>query len=189
MLNSLTMAMWLDAGSGHDVYVARIFLGVIAIALVAQAVGVIVVGVFAARLLHRVDGIASSMEEKTAPILAKTNELLHDLSPKVRSITENIDQIGYTVRARVDEVAATVQEINVTVQDLNARTRMQVARADYIVTDAMAATEDISRTVQDGIRAPIRQVVGIIAGLKAGLETLAAHSPWGKGSRPGPYDL
>lgn len=188
MLNSLMVAMML-AGDGHDVYLARIFLLVIAIALVAQAVGVCAVGVYAFRMLKRFNGIADSMEEKTTPILIKTNELLTDLSPKIRSITQNVDQIGYTVRERVDDLSVTVQEINATVQDLNARTRSQVARADYIVTDAMVATEDISRTVQEGIRAPIRQVVGIIAGLKAGLETLAARSPWGKGNGPERYDL
>jgi hypothetical protein len=42
------------------------------------------------------------------------------------------------------------------------------------------ATEEISSTVQQGIKAPIRQIAGVVAGLKAGMETLIARSPFGK---------
>jgi uncharacterized protein YoxC len=167
-----------SALSEHDIHLAMIFLAIIAIALVVQAVGVLIGSAFAAKLLKRVDSIASIVEEKTGPILDKTNQMLHELSPKVRSLTENAEQISYAVRTKVDELGVTVSELNETVREINGRTRVQVVRVDGIVTDALVATEEISQTVQNGIRGPVRQIAGVIAGLRAGLETLIERSPF-----------
>jgi uncharacterized protein YoxC len=127
-----------------------------------------------------VDGIANIVEQRTGPILDRTNELLRDLSPKIHTVSTNVEQISYTVRAKVGELGATVSQLNETVQEINGRTRAQVSRVDGIVTNALVATEEISHTVQQGIKAPVRQIAGVIAGLKAGLETLIARSPFGK---------
>jgi uncharacterized protein YoxC len=164
----------------HDIHLAMIFLAVIALALLAQALFVGIAMGYAAKLLHRVDGIANRVEQKTAPILDKTNAVLLDLAPKIQSVTNNVEQMSYAVRAKVDELGATVSELNRTVQDANGRTRAQVARVDGMVSDALQVTEEVSATVQQGIRVPLRQIEGIIAGLKAGLETLVARSPFGK---------
>ena len=67
----------------HDIHLAMIFLAIIAIALVAQAIGVLISGAFAAKLSKRVGDLADTIEKKTVPILDKTNQVLHDLSPKV----------------------------------------------------------------------------------------------------------
>jgi uncharacterized protein YoxC len=167
--------------SRHDIHLAMIFLAIIALALVVQAIGVVISGLFAAKLLHRVDGIANIVEQRTGPILDRTNELLRDLGPKIHTVSTNVEQISYTVRAKVDELGATVSQLNETVQDINGRTRVQVSRVDGIVSDALYATSEISQTVQKGIRAPIKQIAGVIAGLRAGVETLIARSPFGKG--------
>jgi uncharacterized protein YoxC len=167
--------------SRHDIHLAMIFLFFIMLALMVQAVGVVISGLFAAKLLHRVDSIAHIVEERTGPILDRTNELLRDLGPKLHTVSTNVEQISYTVRAKVDELGATVSQLNETVQDINGRTRVQVSRVDGIVSDALYATAEISGVVQEGIRAPVRQIAGVIAGLKAGIETLIARSPFGRG--------
>jgi methyl-accepting chemotaxis protein len=167
--------------SRHDIHWAMIFLAIIAAALVAQAVGVLVCGAFAAKLLHRVDTIGDIVEKRTGPILDKTTALLSDLAPKVHSVSTNVEQISYTVREKIEELSATVSELNETVREINGRARVQVVRVDGIVTDALVATEEISQTVQNGIKAPVRQIAGVIAGLKAGIETLIERSRFGKG--------
>ncbi len=56
----------------HDIHWAMIFLAIIALALVAQAVGVLISAAFGAKLLHRVNAIADIVETKTGPILDQT---------------------------------------------------------------------------------------------------------------------
>jgi uncharacterized protein YoxC len=170
----------------HDIHLAMIFLFIIALALAIQAVGVVISGIFAAKLLHRVDGITNTVQQRTGPILDKTIALLDELSPKVKTVVENSEHISTTVRTKVEELAATVSELNQTVKEINGRTRVQVARADGLVTDALVATSEISHSVTQSIKVPVRQVAGLVAGLKAGLETLIVRSPFG--GRRGPYD-
>jgi methyl-accepting chemotaxis protein len=169
----------LQAESHRDVHWASIFVGLIALALWVQALGVAAVGFYAYRFLQKIDKLGNSFEQKTTPILEKTNLLLEDLTPKVRVISENVEQLSYTVREKVDEIGATMTQVNRTVEEINLRTRVQVARADALVTDAMEATNEISQTVQEGIRVPLRQVMGIVAGVKAGIETLVSRFPFG----------
>jgi methyl-accepting chemotaxis protein len=188
-LNSMAVMMFQEAG-GADQHRLTIYSFVIALALVAQAVGVCVAAAFAVKMFVKVDKLTTAFDVKTTPIIEKAEALLDELSPKLKSITTNLEQTSFTVRAKVDDLANTVEELNRTVQDANERSRVQISRVDGIVTDALATTYEVSRTVQESIKGPVRQVAGIIAGLKTGLETLIARSPLGRrGSSQNPYDL
>jgi uncharacterized protein YoxC len=192
MLQTRVVAVMLFQGADlnrHDIHLAMIFVGIIAASLLAQALFVGITMGYAAKLLHRVNQIGDIVEKRTGPMLDKTNALLDELSPKVKSITENAEQISYTVRTKVDELASTVSELNETVKEINGRTRVQVARADGLVTDALVATSEISHSVTESIKVPVRQIAGLVAGAKAGLETLIARSPFGNKRGPGSYDL
>ena len=190
MLAMASFVMMQNSGlSGSDVHWLMIFGGIIAAALVVQSIGLMIAAVAATTILKKVQVMADTAEQKISPVLAKTNALLEDLGPKVRSVSTNVEQISYTVREKCDELGVTLSELNRTVAEVNAKTRVQVTRVDGMVSDALDTTEQVSKTVQEGIRVPVRQMAGIIAGLKVGLETLVEKSPFGKKNRPGPYDL
>jgi methyl-accepting chemotaxis protein len=165
----------------RDIHWAMIFLAIIALALVAQAVGVLISAAYGAKLLQRVNAIACIVETKTGPIMDRTASILQDLEPKVKSVGESAEHVSSTVRAKVDELSVTLTELNATMRDINGRTRVQVQRADNIVSDALHATEEVSQTVQHGIKVPVRQVAGVVAGVKAAMETLVARSRFGRG--------
>jgi len=179
-----------DPMTGHDMHLLMIFAGIIAAAMVAQAMGLVGSAIFASKMLKRVDHLTDSFDRKTTPVMKKAEALIDDLGPKIRAVSTNVEQISYTVREKCDEIGETLSQINLTVSEANLKTRIQVARVDDIVTDALATTEEVSRVVQDGIRTPVRQIAGIIAGFKAALETLVKRSPFGKGKGfENPYDL
>ena len=169
-----------DELTKRDIHWAMLFLAVIALAMVAQAIGVLISAAFGAKLLRRVNAIACIVETKTGPIMDRTASILQDLEPKVKSVGESAEHITSTVRVKVDELGVTMTELNETMREINGRTRVQVRRADDIVSDAMQATEDISQTVQNGIKGPLKQVAGVVAGVRAAVETLAARSPFGR---------
>jgi methyl-accepting chemotaxis protein len=187
---SLAMAFLQDVdGAAHDAHLMRWFVGVIAVAMVAQAIGVLMAASYGAKLLMKLDKLSGSFESKTSPILAKTNKLLEELGPKIQSVSTNVEQISYTVREKVDEIGQTASRVNETVSQANSRARAQVARADSLVTEAMNTTEEVSRTVQNGIRIPVREIAGVIAGVRAAITTLVERSPFGrKDYDEGPFD-
>jgi methyl-accepting chemotaxis protein len=180
----------IDPQFGHDLHLIMIFAGIIALALVVQAIGVSIAGVFAAKLFHKFDTLADKLDAKTMPIMEKTSAILSDITPKIHAISTNVEQFSYTVRTKCDEIGETVSEINRTVSDANFKTRTHIDHVHGIVTDALATTEDVSVTIQESIRKPVRQIAGIIAGVRAGIETLVARSPFGKSKNyENPYDL
>jgi len=180
-LNSLAMAFFQDAGSSvHDVHLMRFYVAFIAAALMLQALGVLLVAIYAAKFLAVLHSISRNVEEKALPMIVRTSDLVRDLTPKINAISTNVEQATYTVRAKVDELGETVSELNKTVSEANSRTRVHVARVDGMISEALDTTEDVSRTVQQGIRVPVREIAAIIAGIKVAVETLINRSPFGK---------
>ena len=74
------------------------------------------------------------------------------------------------------------QEFDVTASDLNAKARAQAARVDGMVTSVLNTTAEITETIQKGIKVPVREVSGLMNGLKAGLDVLVGRA---KGSGNG----
>lgn len=204
ILSGLAVFLQDSSQTQGDIHLSTVYLGIIAITLLvlvlALVIGGLVAAVFVSKQIKRAESMAKMVENKVIPIIDKANNLVADLTPKIKHISENAEQISYTVRGKVDELSSTISELNQTVLEINGRTRVQVTRVDGMVSEALTTTEEISQTVQNGIRVPVRQIAGIIAGVRAGIETLVERSPfnrsaqreprrYGNGSGPSPLDL
>jgi len=188
-MHSMALVYFQQSGGHQDTHNGVIWLAVIGIAMILQSLAVVGAGFAAWKLMKKIDSITDAFEQKTGPIIQKSNALLDELGPKARAIITNAEETSYTVRVKVDELANTVDHLNRTVREINERSRVQISRVDGIVTDALTTTYEVSRTVQDSIKGPVRQIAGIVAGVKTGIETLIARSPFGVKSGPGKYDL
>src|ERR1700733_7910607 len=110
-LNSLALVFFQDAASSvHDVHSMRIYVAFIAAALMLQALGILLVAVYAAKFLAVLHSISRNVEEKALPVIQHTGELVRELTPKINSITTNVEQVSYTLREKVDELGQTVSE-------------------------------------------------------------------------------
>ncbi len=178
--------------NGHDIHLIMESELVIAAVMLLLILGVLIAGVVALVYVKKLMATVDELKGKALPMISKGSDLVDDLAPKIRSITTNIEEISFTARAKVDELGQTVTQINRTVADINAKTQVQANRVDGIVTTALATTREVSDKLQYGIRVPIRQAAGVIAGIKAALQTLAERSPVKPKAPPGsinPYDL
>ena len=145
------------------------FVGMVALAMVGQAVALIVMAIGAAKARKRGLEIAEDLRVRVLPIISGTHELIRDNSPKVKVITENFVEASHVIRSKA-------QEFDVTASDLNAKTRAQAARIDGIVTSVLNTTVEITETIQKGIKVPVREVSGLVNGLKAGLDVLVGRA-------------
>lgn len=164
-------AMWLqdpDSLSSGNSRLLMIFVGMVAVALIVQAIALIAMAVGAAKARKRGLEIVEEVRLKLMPIMDNTHNFIQDNAPKVKIITENFAETSHVIRAKA-------QEFDVTASDLNAKTRAQAARVDGIVTSALNTTTDVAETIQRGIKIPLREVSGIINGVKAGLDVLVGR--------------
>lgn len=142
-----------------------VFVGLVALAMIIQAVTVVGMAVGAAKTRKRVMEMADELRGKMLPLIDQSRELMQDSAPKIRVITENLAETTQLVRAKVTEFDATIHEAN-------AKTRAQVARVDGMVTSVLDTTSDIGQMLQRAARVPAREFSGLMNGLKAGLDVL-----------------
>ena len=173
--------MWLqdpDSLSSGNSRLLMIFVAMVAIAMVAQAIALIIIAVGAAKARKRGLEIAEEIRQKMLPIITGTHEMIRDNAPKVKIMTENFVEASHVIRSKV-------QEFDVTASDLNAKTRAQAARVDGMVTSVLNTTAEISESIQKGIKVPVREVTGVVNGLKAGLDVLVGRTKgFGSGRTP-----
>ena len=174
--------MWMqDPGSlsSGNSKLLMVFVGMVAIALVAQAIALIVMAVGAGKARKRGLEIAEEVRMKLMPILETSHDVIRDSAPKVKIITENLVETSHVVRSKA-------QEFDVTASELNMRTRAQAARVDGMVTSVLNTTADISETLQRAVKVPVREFAGLVNGFKAGLDVLVGRAKeFGRGKANG----
>ena len=177
--------MWLqDSGSlsSGNSRLLMIFVGMVAIAMVVQAIAVIVLAVGAAKASKKGLEIAEELRTKMGPILDTTHGVLQDSAPKVKIITENLVETSHVVRSKAAEFDATASELNM-------KTRAQAARVDGMVTSVLNTTSDISDTLQRAVKVPVREFAGLVNGFKAGIDVLVGRAKeFGRDKTTGPRE-
>ena len=164
--------MWLqdaDSISSGNSRLLMIFVGMVAAALIVQAIALVVMAVGAAKARKRVLAIAEEVRAKAMPVLESTQGFIANTAPKMMTLAENLVETSNVVRSKAVEFDATLTEVN-------SRARVQAARADDIVTTVLTGTAEAVNAVQRGINVPIREFNGLMNGLKAGLDVLVGRS-------------
>jgi uncharacterized protein YoxC len=164
--------MWLqDAGSisSGNSRLLMIFVGMVAVALMVQAIALVVMAIGAAKARKRVLAIVEEVREKAIPALDSTQDFIKNYAPKMMTLAENLVETSNVVRSKATEFDATLS-------DVNQRARVQTARVDDIVTTLLNGASEAVNAVQHGIRVPVREFNGLVNGLKAGLDVLVGRA-------------
>jgi ABC-type transporter Mla subunit MlaD len=145
-----------------------VFTGVVTFAVVLQTIVLVVFAVAAkaaqAKIMEQADRLQAEVHtivESSANIM----ETLDDLTPRMRAITENVQKATDTLRNQVNHIDGVVT-------DVTGKTRFQVSRIDGMVTDTLDGIARGTRTIQDNIMAPLRQIGGWMNTIRATLDLL-----------------
>ena len=164
--------MWLqdvDSLSSGNSRLLMIFVGVVALSMLTQAIVFVVAAIGAAKARNRVLAIAEEVRLKTLPVIDSTYNFVHELHPKMNVLVDNLVETSHIVRSKA-------QEVDATVSDVNQRTRAQAERVDGMVTSVLNSTAGIASTIQKGVQIPVREFTGLVNGLKAGLDVLVGRT-------------
>jgi methyl-accepting chemotaxis protein len=162
-----------------------IFIGVTAAAVVLQMF--ILAGIFIAvlKLSSRLDKVADEMKTQALPLLDNLKAILADIkrtvetsTPKVELVIDNVAGITTTAHAGISRVESTVN-------DMLDRARLQIIRADEMLTRAMDQVEETSERVAHSVTSPVKHASGVMQGISAGVNAYFGQKRQGKG---GPSD-
>jgi hypothetical protein len=159
----------------------EVFIVIAALALIIQTVGLLAILLMVRPMGRRIDQVVSEFQAKIDPILANTNRILADSEDRIKSIMGDAAEITHTARGQA-------QKVDRVFTDAVERLRLQIIRADHIVTGALEVVEDTGVKVRKTVLTPVNQFSAILKGLKVGLDVIRGHQARRSGSDGVPQD-
>ena len=127
------------------------------------------------KLSARLESVVDETQSRVLPLLENAKVMQQDVKtfletarPKIDLILDNAAHVTTTARTDVERVEATLN-------DLLDRVRLQVIRADEMVTRTMDRVEETSEKVQHSVMSPVRQVSGIVQAISVGVGTFFSN--------------
>lgn len=114
------------------------------------------------------DRMRAMVEQQGTPAIKELREVLgevKDILRGARAATENLTGVTEAVRNQI-------RDVNSVIEETTNRARLQISKADEVVTHAIKRMEATSRVVQESILTPIGELSALIRGLSSGLNAL-----------------
>jgi len=122
-------------------------------------------------VLRKVQGQVTAILPEVQKIIGTTRRI-------VDKSEGHIDKIGASSAAILDVTKQQVGKIDELLNDATTRARVQIQRAEMVLDDTMGRAQETVSIVQRTVLRPVREVHGILAGVKTTLSYL------GRGTRP-----
>lgn len=153
-----------------------IFIAVTAAAVVLQMLLLAAMFFTIRKLSAHLQTVTGDLQSRVYPILdevkptvenlkgleVEVKALLESSRPKLDVILDNAAQMTTTARGDLERIEATLN-------DIVDRTRLQVIRADELVTRTLDKLEEATEKVQHSVLSPVKKMSGILSGLNAGI--------------------
>jgi hypothetical protein len=147
--------------------VLTVFVGICALAMIIQMITLIILAV-----------ISKRMQDKITVVLPQVESILAISKQTLQEVKKEVGEIGTRTNSILDITKGQFIKIDELLSDISVRARVQMERAEMVLDDTMSRTQKTVAIVQSGVIAPIREIHGLIEGLRAAIAHLA------KGRRP-----
>ena len=107
--------------------------------------------------------------DRAEPILATTRKILEENKPRIAEISVEAVEIAKTARVQADRLGELLA-------DSSERAKARLAQIDRTVDEAVEQVEQVGGAVKSAVLKPVKEVNGLMAGMKAAISTLAAGS-------------
>jgi ElaB/YqjD/DUF883 family membrane-anchored ribosome-binding protein len=109
--------------------------------------------------------VAEQLQGRIDPILTRTNRILEDSEDRIRSIMGDAAEVTRVARSQA-------QKVDRVFTDAVERLRLQIIRADQILTGTLEVVEEAGSTIRDKVWDPINKASAILKGIKAGIDIM-----------------
>ena len=149
------------------------FVGIAALALLMQSFLLLAIFLGVRKAARSVKEDVEDMKSSVMPVVEKSQELLGRmivLAPKVESTVTDVSDLAHILRTQAQEVEASLQEVLV-------RVRKQTGRLDEMFTGTLDSVDKAGEFITRAVSKPMRQMSGVLASIRAFVETMQAPDP------------
>lgn len=140
-----------------------IFTAVTAAAVVLQALVLVGILIALRKSSSRVEALAEEIRGKALPAIDTAQTIMNNSREKLDTILTNVQETSTVVRGQMGR-------LDKTLNDVVDRARLQVIRADELVTRTIDQVEEATEAVHQTVVSPVRQISGILQGVSVGVE-------------------
>jgi F0F1-type ATP synthase membrane subunit b/b' len=124
-------------------------------------------------LLYRVARNAQTkvlpLVDRAEPILKTTQQILEENKPRIAEVSVEAVEIAKSARVQAERIGDLLA-------DSAERAKARLAQIDRTVDETVEQVEQVGDAVKSAVLKPVKEVNGLMAGLKAAVSTLAAGS-------------
>ena len=135
-----------------------IFVGVAAVALLGQAVALV-------GLLF----VARDIKGKVFASWPQIENIIAISKRSAEQVEKHIGKIGASSTAILDITKQQLVKVDELLSDASTRAKVQMERAEMVLDDTMTRVQQTVGVVQNGVLRPVREVHGILSGIRATL--------------------
>ncbi|HWG57608.1 MAG TPA: hypothetical protein VN661_01025 [Candidatus Acidoferrales bacterium] len=146
------MPVWLD-----------VFIVVISIAIIVQLFVLLAIVASFRVAIAKVLKLAEDYQGKLDPILFRTGRILEISEEHIATIMTDAAEVTRVARSQA-------QKVDRVFTDAVERLRLQVMRADHILTGALEVIDEAGSKFRRTLWAPVQQASAVLRGLKASLD-------------------
>src|ERR1700761_5614605 len=147
-----------------------VFIALSTISLLVQAGVAVGLAIGAMKAQKKLMALAEDVRLHAMPIIMSSQQVVQDVSPKVRTIIDDVAAMSSTVRGRTEQISTVVD-------DVTNKAQVQATRVDGMVKGTLDGLVSAVQAIEQGVAVPVRQVNGFLNGLRAGVEVLRSKSP------------
>jgi hypothetical protein len=141
----------------------KVFVAVTSGAVLLQAMILVALYVAVRKSTTRMEALATEVKSKALPTMDTVQSFLVDTRPKIDAISTNVHESSVLVKNQLARFDATLT-------DALDRSRLQIIRADELLSRTMDKVEETSDAVHRTVISPLRQVNGLMAAISTGVE-------------------
>jgi hypothetical protein len=139
------------------------FIVIAAIAIVIQAAILVAMAVQMRTAVQNFTRIATQLQGRIDPILLRTNRILENSEDRIASIMSDASEVTRIARGQA-------QKVDRVFTDTVERVRIQILRADQILTGALEVIDEAGTTVRRRLWEPVHRATAVLRGIQAGLD-------------------
>ena len=143
-----------------------VIAGAVILACLAFVVQAIVV-MLLYRVARNTQTKVAPLVDRAEPILATTRQILEENKPRIAEISTEAVEIARNARVQVDRVGDLLR-------DSSDRARARLAQIDRTVDETVEQVEQVGGAVKSAVLKPVKEVNGLMAGMKAAMASFAA---------------
>jgi ABC-type transporter Mla subunit MlaD len=140
-------------------------------AIIVAAVAIVLQAVFLFSLSRSAKAMAAQVNEfveKAEPVLADARQTLAQSRKQMAEVTGKANQV-------LDSAQAQISKIDGLLSDATSRAKVQMDRLEMVLDDSIDRVHETVAVLHNGILRPLREVNGIVAGLRAGIGYLLGN--------------